>query len=103
MALGTAHSQTQKHGAKRIRPVDRIHEEIFVLDGAALVAGDMIAIETTGNHLFLGWIVDQITGQLVDDELIEGLIGSIRLENPVPPWPDRTAGIHVDPRSIAVS
>ena len=87
----------------RLHPVDRVLQQVFVLDGAAFVAGHVVAVESARDELVERGILDEIPRELVDGEPIEGHVLAKRPEHPVAIGPHLLARVHVDARGIGVS
>ena len=60
----------------------------FFVAGAALVLGHGVAMEGGGDELVLGGLGEEVAGELVDGELVEGLIAVEGGDDPVAPGPD---------------
>jgi hypothetical protein len=52
--------------------VGDVFDAELLVDAAALVVGHVVAIETGGDALLHGGVWQQITGQLLDAELVKG-------------------------------
>ncbi len=51
-----------------------VADEVFLLDGPAFVGGHVAPVEAGGHELVLGRIRQQIPGDLLDHEPVEGLV-----------------------------
>ena len=85
VALGAAHGQPHKGGPHGVDPIHHVLVEVLVRIGAALVIGHVVAHEASGHPLTDGRIGQEIARQLLDGELIEGLVGIEGIDHPVPP------------------
>ena len=88
VALGAADAQTQEH---RARGADAIHHgfpaELLLVDAAFLV-DHRVAMEPGGDLLRRGGVRQHVAGDLLDGELVKGLVRVERLDHPVAVLPD---------------
>ena len=103
VALGAAHGQPHKGGPHRIDPIHHVLVKVLVRIGAALVIGHVVAHEASGHALTDGRIGQEIARQLLDGELIEGLVGIEGIDHPVPPQPHEPDAIKVVSARVGVA
>ena len=103
MTARASDGKAEKRSAGGVHSVNRILQQILVVDRAALVAGHMGAIESTGDDLVDGRVGNEIARELLDDELVVGLVLTKRLEHPVAPQPHLPPRIHVNSAGVGVA
>lgn len=93
MTLGAADAQAEQGrsgGGDSVE--DRFDAELFRIDTAFLV--DLgVAVKAGGHALSDGGLGQKVSGELIDEELIEGLIGVERGHNTIAVGPDGSGGI----------
>ncbi len=100
VALSAGHGQAEKHLAGGLDPIDGVDGEVLLGNGAALMSDHVIAVEAGGDALRLGGVGHQVTGQLLNDKLVEGQVVVVGLDHPVAPQPHVTTAI--DGKSVGV-
>ena len=100
VALGTADREAEPHAPRCRHPVeDGVDAKLFLVDPPFFV--DLrVAVEAGGDPLLVGGVGEEIAGELMDREAIEGEIAVGGLDDPVAPPPDLTWG--VDRIAVAV-
>ena len=83
VAHRAARRQAEPDLRRRLRAVARVQHQVFFGDGAALVGRDVAAIEAGGHLLVERAIGQQVAGQLLDRELIEGHVSIEGSDHPV--------------------
>ena len=100
VATSATDGQAEPGLAGGLEAIDDGFDEPFLSDVAALAIETGVAIEPGGDELIAGGIGQEIAGELVDGELVEGLIAIEGFDHPVAPGP-HVAGT-VGLKSIAV-
>ena len=103
VASRTADRQAEPNGAGGVNPVFGVHHEDFLGDGAAFACGDVAAVESGGDLLFLGGVGKQVAGNLLDGELVEGLIAVEGADDPVAVGPHLAVIVVVQAVGIGVA
>ena len=93
VALRAGHRRTHEHRVGRVDAVDDGGVAELFVAGAAFVLRHRVAMEGRGDELVFGRIGQQVAGQLVDDELVEGLVTVQGFDHPVTIGPDRAARV----------
>ena len=87
MAASAAEAQPHPNHPHGLDPVDDVLGAPLLVDRASLGVDAVITVKTRGDQLVVGRLVEQIPGELLDGELIEGLVGVERPDHPVSPGP----------------
>jgi len=103
VALGAAQSHAEKDRAIGIDPIVDIAHVSLVLDGAAFIGGDMAAEKTGGHGLFESGAGQKIAGDLLDHELVEGLVLVEGAHDPVAVGPHLAVVVQVHAVGVAVA
>ena len=83
VALRAAHGKAHPHGSQRSGAIQHLLiAELFGI-GAALAIGERVAIEAGGHQRVEIAIRQQVAGELLDGELVEGEIAIERVDHPV--------------------
>ena len=86
VTLGALHREAEPSGAHRGHTIDGIFEfELLVVD-AALAIGQRHTEKAGGDTLFRIGVRLQVTGELIDGELIEGHIAIECVDHPIALW-----------------
>ena len=85
VALGTAKRQAHPGLAEGVGAVDVVANHKLFRVGAALLVEAGVAVEPGRDFLLVGRVRQQVAGQLLDRELVKGLVGVERLDHIVPP------------------
>ena len=87
VALGAGHRKAEKDFTGGLDPVGGVVRKILLGDSAAFVGDHVVAVESGRDLLRLGRIGEEIPGDLLDGEPVEGLIRVVGLDDPVAPEP----------------
>ena len=87
VASCTTHRQTLPDGERGVDSVDDVLDLKLFRNDAAFRIASMIAVDPGGNPLVKRCVWQQVTGKLLDRELIERHVLVKRFEHPVPPPP----------------
>lgn len=87
MAATAVQAEAQPGEPNGFHAVDHCFGKPLFRNPSALPIQPRIAIEAGRDDLFLRGLVQQISGQLFNGELIEGLIAVERIDHPVTPHP----------------
>src|SRR5262245_27821024 len=74
VALGAANRETKPYRSRSVNTIHQICRVVFFWDRAAFEVNHMIAVEAAGDLLFQGRVGQQVAGDLLNRELIEGLV-----------------------------
>src|SRR5262249_9775457 len=97
VALGAADCQAKKDAAGGVHAIDdRFDAELLEVYSPFLV-DERIAVEAGGDLLRQRRAGEQIAGNLLDGELVEGEIAIQGIDDPVAVLPDRPRGIDIEP------
>ena len=88
MALSTLQRGTEPDGARGVDAVDDLVDPAFLRLGTRFDVGGRAAMKASGNDLLRRGIGQQISGDLLQRELIERHVGIERVHHPVAPGPD---------------
>ena len=83
--------------------IERVAEDVFGIDRAALARRDIAAIEAGGDELLLRRVGQQIARDLLDGELIERQIAVVSIDHPIAIRPDRALVIQMQPVRVAIA
>ena len=103
VAFGATHRGAQPDLGGGAHAVHNVLGEILLRVGAALVVRHHVAMEAGGNLLVDGRIRQQVAGELLDGELIEGFVVVERLDHPVAPQMHLPEAIEVIAAGIGVA
>ena len=103
VAAGAAGGQAEEDGAVGIDLVDDVADVDLLLDRAAFVGRNVAAVVAGGDDLVGGRVGQQVAGQLLDDELVEGLVGVEGVDDPVAVGPDLAVVVEVQAVGVAVA
>ena len=81
------HRQAQKDGAEGPDAIVHVLDPVLLGCDAAFDGEAVVAVEGGGDLLIEGRVGQQITGELLGDELIEGHVLLKRADDPIPPGP----------------
>ena len=87
VAARAIHGQPQPHRGGRFHSIGHVFDDELVGDNAPFVVYPVIAIEGGRQSLIASRMRQQVSGKLLDGELIERHIGVIGVDDPVPPGP----------------
>ncbi len=96
VALGTSERHAEPHAGGCIGSIHRAFDAIFFIGRARFDVSQRIAMESGGDQLVVGWIVEQVTSELFDGELIKRQVAVQCFDNPMPIAP------HVRAWSVSV-
>jgi len=88
VALGAGHRRTHPDRPGGVHAIDDGHIAELLAIGAALGVGLRIAVKGRRHNLFLGGVRQQVAGNLLDREAIEGLVGVDRTDHVIAKGPD---------------
>ena len=103
VATCAADREAEERGACRVHAIGRILKEVLLVDRAAFIGGHVRAIETARDDLISRCVWNQVTRELLDDELIVGLVFAEGLDHPIAPEPHLATRIHVNARRVGVA
>ena len=95
--------QSEPHGSDRFGSIHRISHADLVVDRTTFAGRDVAAIETRCDPLFHRRVRQQVTGELLDRELIEGDVPIERSDDPITIRPERSFVIEMQPVRVAIS
>ena len=87
---------------RRHDSVDDVSYVNLILDRAALAGRHMAAVEACRDELIIGRVGDEVTGELLDDELVVRLARVKRVDDPVAVSPHFAVVVQVQPVRISV-
>ena len=87
VAAPATHRHAQPDGGGGVEAVDDVLGLVLLGDRAALVVDHVVAVEAGGNQLLAGRVRQQVAGQLLDRETVEGHVAVERVDDPVAPMP----------------
>ena len=93
VALRAGHGGAHEDGIGRVDAVDDGGVAELFVAGAAFVLGHRVTMEGGGDDLVFGSVREQVPGELLHRELIEGLVLVQGLDHPVTVGPDDAAGV----------
>ena len=97
VAAGALEGQPHERGADGVDAVGNAFLAVFLRDRAALVGLAVDAVEGGGELLVAGGVREEIAGELLDDELVEGQVFVEGTDHPIAVGP----GLGLDVRLIA--
>ena len=98
-----ADGQPQEDGAVGVDLVHDVADVDLLLDRPSLARRDVAAVVARGDELVERGIGQQVAGKLLDDELVERLVGVERLDHPVAIGPDLAIVVQVQAMGVAVA
>ena len=102
VAFGATHGQSHEGRPQRVDPIHHVFVEVFVGIGSALVVGHVVAHEAGGHPLGHCGVGQQVAGQLLDGELVEGLVGIEGVDHPIAPQPHEAHAIEMVPAGVGI-
>ena len=93
MALSASHGCPHPNGPGCIHPVNHSHIAKLLITCAAFVVGHGIAVKGSGYQLGIGWILQQVSGKLLDGELVKWQVGIEAVDHIIPESPNGSRGI----------
>ena len=103
VAFGATHGQPHEGRPQRVDPIHHVFVEVFVGIGTALVVGHVVAHESRGHALGHRGVGQQVAGQLLDGELIEGFVGIEGVDHPVAPQPHEPHAIEMVTAGVGIA
>ena len=103
VALRALHAQREPRRGGRLHAVHDVVHAKFLGNHAALVGRGVIAIEAGGDALFEARVRNEVAGDLIHRELIEGQIAVERADHPIAPTPHVARTVRVIHARIAVA
>ena len=102
VAAATLHRQTQECRCESLRPVGDVLDAKLFRHAAAFNLLRMQPVESRRQNLFVGRIGQQVTSELLGDELVVGHVAIERADHPVSPRPDETIAVDLITVRVAV-
>lgn len=96
VATRATEREPEEHRTRRRRAIDGVLDQILLGDRAAFVRRDVIAQESRRDARRVRRIRQQVSGDLLGQELVEGHPVAERREHPIAPRPHLSAGVRVD-------
>ena len=87
VAAGAPHGQAHPDRRRGVDPVDHVLQLVLLGNGAALEIDHVVAVESGGQLLTDRRAGEKVARQLLDGELVEGLVPIEGIDDPVPPEP----------------
>ena len=103
VAGGATHRQAQPDRAGGVDPVLGVHDLHFLFDDPPFVGGDVAAMEAGGDELLRGRVGQQVAGQLVHRELVEGQVPVEGPDDPVAVGPHLAVVVDMQAVGVAVA
>ena len=93
VTLGTRHRSAHPNGHGGVGAIDDGRVAKLFVAGAAFIIGHRVPMERGGDQLLLGRVLDEISGDLFDGELIERFVVVEGFDDIIPIAPDGSKGI----------
>ena len=74
VALSTGDRRAHPDGHRGVDAIDNRNVSKFLVVRSALVVGQCVAVESSRDELIFGWFRQQVASDLLDGELVEGLV-----------------------------
>ena len=103
VAARAAHREPEPHGARGLHAIHHVFDTPFRVDRAALLVHAMVAVEAARDFLVRRRIRQQITGELLDGELIERLVRVEGVDDPVAPAPHEALTVRLEAIAVGVT
>ena len=103
VAGGATHGQAQPDRSRGIGAILGVDFRVFVLDDAGFVGGDIAAVKAGGDELVERGVGQQVSGQLLDAELVEADVAVECLNHPVAIRPDFAVVVDMDAVGVGVA
>ena len=103
MALRTSEGEAEHRLAQGLHAVGVVVDEVLRGDGAALVCVHVVPLETGRDELGVGRVRQEVTGQLLQDELVVGQVVVEGLDHPVAPEPHVAAAVDGEAVGVGVT
>ena len=103
VALGAVGGQAEVDPAHRLHAVGGVVGEVLLDDRAAFIGRRVAALEAGGDALLFGGVGEQVAGELLECELVEGLIAVEGLHDPVAVRPHLAIGVEVQAVRVGVA
>jgi hypothetical protein len=100
---GAVGGEAEKDGGGGVGAVAGVAGFGFGLDGAAFGRGQVEAIVAGGDELIDARLREEIAGELLDGELVEGQVGVERADDPVAVGPDGANIVEVEAVGVGVA
>ena len=100
---GAVSREAHEHPARCRDAIVGVEREVLVFDRAAFVGRDVAALEAGRHELVLGRVLQQVTRNLLDDELVEGLVGVVGVDHPVAIRPHLAVIVEVQAVRVGVA
>ncbi len=95
--------EAEPHRRGGLDPLHRVAHVVFLVDRSPFSGGHVASVEPGGDPLTQGRLREEIPGQLLDRELVEGLVGVERVDHPVAIRPDPTLVVEVQAVGVPVA
>ena len=99
----TVRGEAEPDGGGGLDSVAGVVREVLVFDGATLVGGHVAPVESGGDALVVGGLGEEVTGDLVDGELVEGLVAVEGADDPVAVGPHLAVVVEMEAVGIGVA
>ena len=103
VARGAADGQPEEDVADGLGPVLGVDRLVLLGHHAALVGGDVVALEAGGDELVEARLGQEVAGHLLDHEVVERLVLVERPDRPVAPREHLAVVVDVDAVGVAVA
>ena len=103
VAAGASHGQAHPDRGRGVDPVDHVLQLVLLGNGASLEVDHVVAVESGGQPLSGRGPGEQVAGQLLDGELVEGLVPVEGIDHPVPPEPHVPVAVDVVAVGVGVA
>ena len=100
VAAAAVQREAEPSEAGGLHAVNDVFDAPLLGDDAALAIEAVVAVEAGGHDLFAGGIGQQVTADLFERELIEGLVVVEGLDDPVAPGPHGAAAVGLEAVAI---
>ena len=100
VATGAFHSQTEKGRAEGMHPVGYVLDAEFFRHASTFDFLRVQTVEAGGEDLVPGGVGNEVSGDLLGDEVVVGLVLAEGLNDPIPPGPDVSIAVDLIPVGI---
>ena len=103
VAGGASHRETQENHAGGIGSILGVDGLVFLGDDAAFVGGDVASMKAGGHQPVQAGVGQQVAGNLLQRELVEGLVPVESPDHPIAVGPHLPIVVDVDPVGVSVA
>ena len=103
VALRTGHRRAHPYREGRVGAIDDRGDAEFLVAGAAFVLGHRVPVEGGGDELVLRRVRQQVAGDLLDRESVEGQVAVDRPDHPIAITPDFAGLVAGITRAVGVA